>query len=87
MTADIAKAFMRKYVADGFKRSQATDTKKYPRSPKTVENAARKLSALWNMMMPKYFVSNPWEHVTRVKVLTTLPNVPTEDNVQQFFNW
>ncbi|MCU0705385.1 MAG: site-specific integrase, partial [Fimbriiglobus sp.] len=87
VTVEIAKAFAAKYARDGFKRGHASDAKAYPRSAKTVENAIRKLSALWNKLMPKYVTSNPWEHVTRPKLPKTLPSVPSEDEVTAFFAW
>jgi integrase len=87
VTAEIAKAFTAKYARDGFKRGHASDAKAYPRSAKTVENAIRKLSALWNKLMPKYVTSNPWEHVKRPTVPKTVPSVPTEDEVTAFFAW
>lgn len=87
VTVDIAKAFVKKYGSDGFKRGHASDAKRYPRSKKTVENAVRRLSALWEKMKSKYITSNPWEHVKRPTVPKTLPSVPTEDEVQAFFNW
>lgn len=87
VTEEIAKAFLKKYASDGFKRGHASDAKKYPRSKKTVENAVRRLSALWEKMKPKYVATNPWEHVKRPTVPKTLPSVPTEDEVTKFFNW
>ena len=87
VTVEIAKAFAAKYAKDGFRRGHASDAKVYPRSKKTVENAVRKLSALWNKLRPKYLASNPWEHVKRPTLPKTLPSIPTEDEVTAFFAW
>lgn len=87
VTTEVAKAFLKKYAADGFTRSTAPDAKKYPRSKKTVENAVRRLSALWEKLKPKYVATNPWEYVQRPTVPKKLPSVPSEDEVKAFFNW
>lgn len=87
VTAEVAKAFTRKYQQDGFTRSNASDAKRYTRSAKTVENMVRRMSGLWSKIMPKFATSNPWALVKRPTVPKTTPAVPTEETVTGFLDW
>ncbi|MCE9562979.1 MAG: site-specific integrase [Planctomycetes bacterium] len=87
VTAEVAIAFMKKYAADGFSRSKKSDAKKYPRKAKTVENMVRRMTGLFAKLMPKYVKENPWSHVKRPTVPKTVPTIPTETDVTQFFTW
>lgn len=87
VTIETAKLFKQKYQSTPFKRSNKEGAKGYKRSNKTVENAIRRLSSLWEKLRPKYVKANVWEHVTRPTVPKTKPQVPTEDEVQNFFKW
>ena len=87
VTVETAKTFKQKYQNTPFKRSHKDDAKTYKRSAKTVENAIRRLSALWEKLTPKYVRQNVWEHIDRPQVPKTKPQVPSEDEVNQFFDW
>lgn len=87
VTVDVAKSFAVRYAKTPFKKAARADGPTYTRTPKTVENAIRKLSALWSKMMPKYVAANPWLQVTRPTVPKRPPVIPTERDVSDFYAW
>lgn len=88
VTVEIAKRFRRLYATTGFKRSNKEDAKEYPRSAKTIENALRRLSALWSHLKKLgYVLENPWENIPRPTVPKKAPVIPSEEDVAAFFAW
>lgn len=87
VTTEIAKTFTRNYQKDGFTRSDAADAKRYTRSAKTVENMVRRMSGLWSKIIPKLATSNPWLEVKRPTVPKTVPVIPSDETVGDFYAW
>ncbi|MBY0457295.1 MAG: site-specific integrase, partial [Gemmataceae bacterium] len=86
ITPVVAKRFRSVYAAMPFKRG--VKGKEYPRSPKTVENALRRMSALWEHLRGVGLASsNPWVDVPWPTVPKVPPKAPTEADIDQFFAW
>jgi integrase len=89
VTPEAAKRFRHEYGAGTFKRSKRADATEYKRSPKTVENAVRRLSGLWNHLRRVGLCGrdNPWEDVPRPTVPKKPVAVPDEKTVKAFMTW
>jgi integrase len=89
VTPDVAHLFRQQYATGTFTRSKKSTAKKYKRSPKTVENAIRRLSGLWSKYLVRhgYAQSNPWAAVPRPTIPKKVVKIPEEDTVRRFFGW
>jgi integrase len=89
VTAEAAKRFRHEYGAGTFKRSKRSDATEFRRSPKTVENAVRRLNGLWTHLRKAGLVGreNPWEEVPRPTVPKKPVRVPDENTVKEFMAW
>ena len=85
VTVELAKRFRAAYGSDTFARSDKPDARRYKRSPKTVENAVRRLSGFWGHLIEAgYATENPWAKVSRPTVPKRPVSVPTEELVAEF---
>jgi len=84
---ETARRFRKLYQSTPFTRSPKPNAPTYKRTPKTVENAIRKLSSLWEKMRPEYVKENVWEYIDRPTVPEKLPTVPSEEDVTDFYKW
>lgn len=87
VTPEVAVTFIRRYQLEGFTRSEASDAKHYKRSAKTVENMVRRMSGLWEKIVPKLASFNPWSDVKRPTVPKTVPVIPSDETVSNFYSW
>ena len=100
VTPEKAKRFRTAYEAQPFTRgkpkraktgSEPTPPKGYKRKPKTVENAIRRLSALWVKLLARKPTPlarlNPWLDVERPVVTADDPVAADEADWQHFFGW
>lgn len=86
ITPEVAKRFRFVFASTPFKRG--AKGKEYPRSPKTVENALKRMSALWvHLKGIGLASSNPWEDVPWPTIPKVPPKAPTETDINQFFEW
>ena len=86
ITPPVAKRFRFVFASTPFKRG--AKGKEYPRSPQTVKNALKRMSALWvHLKGIGLASSNPWEDVPRPIVPKVPPKAPTEADIDQFFAW
>ena len=88
VTVEVARKFRTDYAANPFKRSHRDDGPEYKRSAKTVENAVRRLTGLWNKLIAMgYATANPWLTVPRPTVPKVPVSIPAEDTVTAFMKW
>jgi site-specific recombinase XerD len=88
ITPDVARRFRHLYATCTYTRSKKENAKEYTRSSKTVDNAIRFLSCLWEHLKPMgYADSNPWENVPRPTLEKKEPTTPTEEDFAHLFAW
>jgi hypothetical protein len=88
VTVEVARKFRTDYASTPFTRSGSPKGPKYKRSPKTVENAVRRLTGLWNKLIAMgYATANPWLTVPRPTVPKVPVKVPDESTVAAFMRW
>lgn len=88
ITPAIATRFGRVWLSGTYKRGKASDAKEYKRKPITLAFYYRQLSALWVQFLDLGFVrENPWRNVRKPQIDKVKKHVPTENEIDTFFNW
>ncbi len=90
VTVSQAQSFVRLYSSATYQRTDKPGAKSYTRSPQTTFTHVTKMKGLWSKQFKKLgFVGseNPWEQIDLPELPTLAVRVPSDDDVQAFFNW